>query len=88
MTAPSRSSTQPSCWTHVDRGLEHELGRVRHEYNSVRLHAGIGYVTPNDEHEGRGASIREARRRGLERARQEWLAYHRRDTTNTGEPGQ
>jgi putative transposase len=80
-------------WPHLERIgdpalLEHELGRVRQEYNSVRLHAGIGYVTPNDEHEGRGASIREARRRGLERARQERLAYHRRDTTNTGEPGQ
>jgi putative transposase len=80
-------------WPHLERIgdpalLEHELGRVRHEYNSVRLHAGIGYVTPNDEHEGRGASIREARRQGLERARQERLAYHRRDTTNTEEPGQ
>jgi len=25
----------------------------------------IGYVTPNDEHEGRGAGIRQARRDGL-----------------------
>jgi hypothetical protein len=23
-------------------------------HNTVRLHAGIGYVTPDDEHEGRG----------------------------------
>ena len=31
-----------------------ELDRVRIEYNTVRLHAGIGYVTPDDEHHGRG----------------------------------
>jgi transposase InsO family protein len=34
--------------------LRAELAVVRERYNSVRLHAGIGYVTPNDEHEGRG----------------------------------
>jgi putative transposase len=68
--------------------LEHELDRVRHEYNSVRLHAGLHYVTPNDEHEGRADAVREARRLGLERARQERIAYHRRNTTTTGEPGQ
>ena len=28
----------------------------------MRLHAGIGYVTPDDEHEGRGPAIRRARR--------------------------
>jgi hypothetical protein len=27
----------------------------------MRLRAGIGYVTPNDEHEGRGPAIRKAR---------------------------
>jgi len=42
--------------------LETELARVRTEYNSVRLHEAIGYVTPNDEHEGRGEAIRQARR--------------------------
>jgi putative transposase len=50
---------------------------VREQYNSVRLHAGIGYVTPNDEHEGRGAAIRQARRAGLARAREQRLAYNR-----------
>ena len=50
-------------------------GRARH-YNS-RLHAGIGYVTPNDEHDGRGPAIRQARREGLARARQQRLDYHR-----------
>ncbi|PZS18238.1 MAG: integrase [Acidimicrobiales bacterium] len=42
--------------------LEAELARVRIEYNSVRLHESIGYVTPDDEHYGRGEAIREARR--------------------------
>ena len=59
--------------------LETELARVRIEYNSVRLHEAIGYVTPNDEHEGRGEAIREARRQGLQRARQERLDHHRRN---------
>ncbi|MST32292.1 DDE-type integrase/transposase/recombinase [Acidimicrobiaceae bacterium USS-CC1] len=80
-------------WPHLERIddpalLEHELARVRQEYNTVRLHAGIGYVTPDDEHDGRGDAIREARRQGLERARQQRLAYHRRNTTTTGEPDQ
>ncbi|HSH79347.1 MAG TPA: hypothetical protein VLA19_12545, partial [Herpetosiphonaceae bacterium] len=43
----------------------------------VRLHAGIGYVCPNDEHEGRGPAIRKAREAGLEEARLRRLAYHR-----------
>ena len=57
--------------------LAAELQAVRDQYNNVRLHAGIGYVTPNDEHEGRGPAIRQARRDGLARARQQRLAYHR-----------
>jgi putative transposase len=57
--------------------LRAELALVRERYNGVRLHAGIGYVTPNDEHEGRGAAIRKAREAGLEQARQRRLAWHR-----------
>ena len=49
--------------------LEAELARVRRDYNSIRLHAGIGYVTPDDEHHGRGPAIRQARRDGLIAAR-------------------
>jgi putative transposase len=69
-------------WPHLCRltdpaDLARELDAVRDQYNNVRLHAGIGYVTPNDEHEGRGAAIRDARRAGLARARQQRLAYHR-----------
>jgi len=57
--------------------LAAELDAVRDQYNRVRLHAGIGYVTPNDEHEGRGPAICQARRHGLARAREQRLAYHR-----------
>ena len=60
-------------WPHLDRitdpaVLRAELASVRDEYNSKRLHAGIGYVTPDDEHEGRGSAIRQARRVGMRRA--------------------
>jgi putative transposase len=69
-------------WPHLEKirdpgELEAELQRVHHEYNSVRLHAAIGYVTPNDEHEGRGDAIRQARRDGLARAHQARIAYRR-----------
>jgi putative transposase len=57
--------------------LARELDAVRDQYNRVRLHAGIGYVTPIDEHEGRGPQIRAARRAGLARAREQRIAYHR-----------
>ena len=69
-------------WPHLDAitdpaVLRAELAIVRIEYNTVRLHAGIGYVTPDDEHEGRGPAIRRARRVGLMRARRQRIAYHR-----------
>lgn len=71
-------------WPHLETitdpaVLETELTRIRIEYNTVRLHESIGYVTPDDEHEGRGEAIREARRQGLARARQERLDHHRRN---------
>ncbi len=42
-------------WPHLEEitdpaVLRAELEVVRHDYNMVRLHAGIGYVTPEDEH--------------------------------------
>lgn len=45
--------------------LAAELERIRTHYNTVRLHEAIGYVTPDDEHEGRGQAIRDARIQGL-----------------------
>ncbi len=57
--------------------LTRELERVRGHYNSVRLHEGIGYVTPHDEHTGKGDQIRQARRDGLQQADQRRRAHHR-----------
>jgi hypothetical protein len=69
-------------WPHLNQirdpaVLRAELALVRERYNGVRLHAGIGYVTPNDEHEGRAPAIRKAREAGLEQARLQRLAWHR-----------
>jgi putative transposase len=67
--------------------LRAELAVVREHYNTIRLHAGIGYVTPDDEHQGRGQAIRKARQAGLEQARLQRLARHRaqrEDTTSQG----
>ena len=65
--------------------LRRELDLIRPRWNGVRLHAGIGYVTPDDEHEGRGPAIRKAREAGLEAARLRRLAYHR-STRETNKP--
>jgi transposase InsO family protein len=65
--------------------LRRELDVIRPRWNGVRLHAGIGYVTPDDEHEGRGPAIRKAREAGLEAARLRRLAYHR-STRETNKP--
>lgn len=67
--------------------LRAELAVVRSHYNSVRLHAGVGYVTPNDEHEGRGEAIRKAREAGLEQARLRRLARHRAERDDTTSQG-
>jgi len=79
-------------WPHLDAitdpaVLRAELARVRHEYNTIRLHAGIGYVTPDDEHEGRGERIRAARRRGMWLARQKRIDYHRTRRVQSQLPG-
>jgi transposase InsO family protein len=54
-----------------------ELDTVRAKYNTVRLQAGIGYVTPDDEHHGHGDAIRQRRRDGLAAARQTRIEYRR-----------
>ena len=77
-------------WPHLDdiadpNLLETELRRIRSEYNNVRLHQAIGYVTPNDEHYHRGQAIRDARRQGLQQARQTRLDHNRRTHLNNPE---
>ena len=58
--------------------LDAELQRARRDsHNNIRLHEAIGYVTPDDEHTGRGEQIRQARTEGLRRAREQRLDYHR-----------
>jgi putative transposase len=86
---PTDQAWIESLWSHVKHEWPHlcritepsvlaaELERVRTHYNSVRLHEGIGYVTPNDEHEGRGDKIRAARRDGLAAADAARRAHHR-----------
>ncbi len=69
-------------WPHLEAitdpaTLTAELNRIRDDYNQTRLHAGIGYVTPDDEHCGRGDTIRRARTEGLARARRARIDYHR-----------
>jgi putative transposase len=69
-------------WPHLTgiadpAALDTELARIRHEYNTVRLHASIGYVTPDDEHNGRGPGIRRARLAGLKRAHAERIKHNR-----------
>ncbi len=93
-STPTDQAWIESLWGHVKHEWPHletitdpavldiELARVRDDYNGVRLHQGIGYVTPNDEHEGRGHTISQARIEGLLRAHEQRLDYHRRATTN------
>jgi putative transposase len=69
-------------WPHLveirdPAALDAELARIRTEYNTVRLHASIGYVTPDDEHHGRGPQIRRARAAGMRRARAERIKQNR-----------
>ena len=69
-------------WPHLTgitdpAALDSELHRIRGQYNTVRLHAAIGYVTPEDEHHGRGPGIRRARAAGMRRARAERIKHNR-----------
>jgi putative transposase len=93
---PTDQAHIESLWGHVKAEWPHlcstsdpavlgaELERVRAEYNGIRLHETIGYVTPNDEHQGRGHAIRQARRHGMLRAAQRRKDHHR--TTRTKYP--
>lgn len=59
------STTGRTCALCDPADLARELDAVRDQYNNVRLHAGIGYVAPDDEHHGRDPARPPA---GLERA--------------------
>ena len=67
--------------------LRAELVVRRQHYNEVRLHQGLNYVTPNDEHQGHGKAIRKQRQAGLEQARQRRLAWHRQHRQDDPEHG-
>lgn len=78
-------------WPHLEKildpgELQAELELARADYNGIRLHTGLQYVTPNDEHEGRGDAIRAKRRDGLAQARQNRIAYRR--ITDGAHPGE
>jgi transposase InsO family protein len=75
-------------WPHLVRitdpaVLDIELGRIRVEYNTVRLHEAIGYVTPDDEHSGRGPAIRRRRSAGMNNARKQRIDYNRNNPPET-----
>jgi hypothetical protein len=77
---PERQPWRPwwsICWHVCGEWKPRPMDRLDRCVRVVRLHAGIGYVCPNDEHEGRGQAIRKAREAGLEDARLRRLAYHR-----------
>lgn len=88
-STPTDQAWIETLWGHVKREHPHlltieepavlaaELERVRAHYNDVRLHEAIGYVTPNDEHEGRGDAIRAARTDGMRIADEQRRAWHR-----------
>ena len=48
---------------------EADIAKFIEYYNCGRLHQGIGFVTPQERHEGRDKELREERQRGLELAR-------------------
>jgi transposase InsO family protein len=59
------------------------VGRYVGEYCDVRLHSGIGYITPSDRLEGRDGLIWQERRRKLTQARRQRSADHRADLNST-----
>jgi putative transposase len=88
-STPTDQAWIETLWGHVKLEYPHlmaitdpavlavELERIRILYNTVRLHEAIGYVTPDDEHQGRGPAIRDAREQGLRQADQQRRDWHR-----------
>jgi transposase InsO family protein len=50
--------------------VEQMIDTFIHHYNFVRLHQGIGFVTPAERHDGSHTAIIEARKQGMQQARQ------------------
>jgi hypothetical protein len=71
------SADMPTAAIRDPATLRAEPAIAREHYNGVRLHQRIGYVCPNDEHEGQAEAIGKARQAGLEQARLSRLAWHR-----------
>jgi hypothetical protein len=61
----------------ADNCARSQIGKITNRMQSVRLNESIGAVGPDDEHEGRGEAIRQARRDGIDCARQYRLDCHR-----------
>lgn len=57
--------------------VEAVIGTFIEIYNNVRLHQGIGFVTPSERHDGRHVAIIAARLEGMKKARDERGLYHR-----------
>lgn len=55
--------------------VQDALDELVDHYNNVRLHQGIGYVTPEIKHMGLEEVVFEARGRSLARAREERIQY-------------
>lgn len=76
-------------WPHLERlddpaVLDAELARIQVEWNTVRLHEAVGYVTPDDEHHGRGPAKRRERAVGMKRAREQRIDYNRNHPPERG----
>jgi transposase InsO family protein len=88
-STPTDQAWIETLWGHVKREHLHlmtiddpvvlaaELERIRALYNGTRQHEAIGYVTPIDEHDGRGDTIRAARTDGMRIADEQHRAWHR-----------
>jgi hypothetical protein len=67
------------------------VGEFVEEYNTVRLHSGIGYIAPKDKLEGRAKQIQTERDRKLEEAREQRKRnrqFRKNQLTNRDEVGQ
>jgi putative transposase len=59
------------------------VGRYVREYDDVRLHSGIGYVTPRDRLEGRDGEIWQTRYRKLDEAQATRRAAHQAEASSS-----